>query len=289
MNRREFMKLSSLALGGSVVVPTATYAVAIEPTWLEVRRLAVPIPRLPSGLDRLRVVQISDIHRSTQVGASYVANAIEEALALEPELVLLTGDFITHDPAMFADVAKLLAPLAQVAPAFAVPGNHDYDHWYSWAEPGMPEGGERLGEALARHNVELLRNEARVVSLRNGGGRLELVGLDDFWSAKFEPGAAFSRCSPDDLPRLVMAHNPDSYRSISHERFDLMLSGHTHGGQIQLPLIGVPYTTVQDSRFVAGLATADSHLVYTNRGLGWNRRIRLGVRPEITMIELFAS
>ena len=283
------MKLSSLAMGGSVALPTAAYAVGIEPTWLEVRKLAIPIPTLPRSLDRLRVVQISDIHRSSQVSASYVAHAVEEALALKPELVVLTGDFITHDPAMFADVAQLLAPLAQVAPSYAVPGNHDYDHWYTWAEPGMPEGGERLGEALARHNIELLRNEARTVALRGAAGQLELVGIDDFWSAHFDPVKAFSRCSELALPRLVLSHNPDSYRSLNTQRFDLMLSGHTHGGQIQLPLIGVPYTTVQDSRFISGLNAADDHLVYTNRGLGWNRRIRLGVRPEITLIELLAA
>jgi predicted MPP superfamily phosphohydrolase len=283
------MKLSSLAMGGSVALPTAAYAVGIEPTWLEVRKLAIPIPTLPRSLDRLRVVQISDIHRSSQVSAPYVAHAVEEALALRPELVVLTGDFITHDPAMFADVARLLAPLAQVAPSYAVPGNHDYDHWYTWAEPGMPEGGERLGEALARHNIELLRNEARTVSLRKAAGQLELVGIDDFWSARFDPAMAFSRCSELALPRLVLSHNPDSYRSLNTQRFDLMLSGHTHGGQIHLPLIGVPYTTVQDSRFVSGLNAADDHLVYTNRGLGWNRRIRLGVRPEITLIELLAA
>lgn len=286
MDRREFLKLSGLAASGSVLLPTATYAVAIEPTWIEIRRLTLPIAGLPHSLNGLRLLQLSDIHRSHQVSASYVAEAIDLAQTLAPELIVLTGDFITHNARFFREVAQALRPLAALAPTFAVPGNHDYDHWYTWSKPGLPDGAERLGEQLARVGITLLRNESCQVAPRRGGGTLRLIGLDDLWSGKFDPSVAFAALDADPDPRIVLCHNPDGYRAVQHERFELMLCGHTHGGQIALPLLGVPYAPVEDRRFVAGLAQAGEHLVYTNRGLGWNRRVRLGVRPEITLLEL---
>lgn len=287
MQRREFLKLGGLAIGGSVVIPTASYAIGIEPTWIELRRVPVSIRNLPAALNGLRVVQISDIHRSSQVSAEYVAEAVQRALLLEPELVILTGDFVTHDARLFADVAGLLAPLAAVAPTYAVPGNHDYDHWYTWAQPGLPDGGDRLGEALARHDIHLLRNQTVSTTLRGVPDAIELVGLDDLWSERFDAATAFTAAaSRPGQARLVLCHNPDAYQKIEQHPFDLMLCGHTHGGQVQLPLVGVPYAPIKDLRFIAGLTAVGPHQVYTNRGLGWNRRIRLGVRPELTLLTL---
>jgi hypothetical protein len=286
INRREFLKVGSVAIGGSVVLPAATYAVGIEPTWIETREVPLGLPQLDPRLAGLRVLQLSDIHRSDQVSAEYLESAIEMAAATQPELVLLTGDFITHDRKLFRDVAQRLAPLARIAPSFAVPGNHDYDHWYRWSQPGMPQGAELLGEELAKHNITLLRNRSIELAPRGSDARLQLVGLDDVWSSHFAPERAFDRPVSPNVTRIVLCHNPDGYRLVEQQPFDLMVCGHTHGGQVHLPWIGVPYRCVEDARFIAGLVQVPPHQVYVNRGLGWNRRIRWGVRPEISRLTL---
>lgn len=293
MHRRQFLKLVGAAVpAGFLTSSTAVYAVAVEPTWIEVYRHALRIPRLPASLSGLSVVQLSDIHRSDIVSGGFVRDAVDRALELNPELVLLTGDFISGDTDCFRLVADELAPLAQVAPVFASMGNHDYDHWYRHVTPRLPKGSEILGEQFARVGIELLVDAGRVVPLRGGAGAIEVLGLDDFWQKPFDPDAAF-RSLPGKADagraRIVIGHNPDAYATIEDQRFELALFGHTHGGQISLPILGAPYVPCADERFVAGLVDTGRHLVYTNRGLGYNRRVRFGVRPEITHFTLLSS
>lgn len=291
MERRDFLSLLGRAVPGSLTLPWAAgaYAVALEPAWIETNHLRIPIPGLPQSLNQLRIVQISDVHRSDIVGGRFVREAVEKALALEPELVALTGDFISRKPVFFERVASDLAPLAKVAPAFGVPGNHDYDLWYPWAKPGLPEGPRYLADSLDRVGIRLLRNENLTVPLRGGTGAIELVGVDDLWSGHCKPSQAFANCSTEKKLRLVLCHNPDGFAGMKSHPFDLMLAGHTHGGQVRLPFWGALFCPVEDRRFLAGLANSDGKFVYTNRGLGFNRRIRFGVRPEITLLELFPA
>jgi uncharacterized protein len=295
MQRRDFLGIVGRGVPGAVLVSAAagTYAVAVEPSWIEVRRLRVPVRHLDPALDGLRVLQISDIHRSAVVSGRFVEEAVETAVALKPELIVITGDFITSDPANFVSLSRELKALGGAAPSFAVPGNHDYGHIYPWADAHCPEGGDRLKVALARADIELLRNERRTVPLR-GAGAVEIVGLDDFWSPHFDPRRAFAAGDAGPMAaggpaRLVLSHNPDSFRAISRYPFDLLFCGHTHGGQVRLPLLGAPVVPVEDRRFIAGLVAAEDRLVYINRGLGYSRRIRFGVRPEITLMELAVS
>jgi len=262
------------------------YAVAVEPGWIELRRVRVPVRGLPPALEGFRIAQLSDLHRSEIVGAAHVRGAVARALAEQPELVAVTGDLVTGEARFFDDVAEDLAPLAAAAPSFAVPGNHDYDHWYPHARAGMPDGPQRLGDVLRAHGIEFLRNESRVLDVRGGAARIEIVGLDDFWSPNFDPARAFAGASREGLTRIVLNHNPDGFAVTRHERFDLMLCGHTHGGQVRIPLLGAPICPVEDRRFLQGLVAADDRLVYTNRGIGYNRRVRFGVRPEVTLLEL---
>lgn len=287
MTRRDFLSLlgKSAPGAGLLAMGAGTYAVAVEPSWIEVRRVRIPVRGLPPALDGLRVLHLSDIHRSELVTGRYVREAVETALSLRPELVLLTGDFITARPEAFRQLADELKPLGAAAPAFAVPGNHDYIQFYPWLAPSLPRGGDQLRDALDRAGVEVLRNDRRLAQVRGGAGIVDLVGLDDYWSGRCDPERAFDG-APVNAPRLVLCHNPDAFRRISRRPFDLMLSGHTHGGQVRLPLLGAPFAPVQDRRFLAGLVAAEGRLAYVNRGLGYNRRVRFGVRPEIALLEL---
>lgn len=293
MDRREFLALVARAAPAAAILPAGagTYAIAIEPDWIEVRHVGVPVAGLPPELRGLRVAQLSDIHRSAIVSGDFVREAVRRTVALKPDLVALTGDFITDDVDAFAQLGDELAPLAAAAPCLAVTGNHDYVHLYHWALPRCPQGGDLLAGALGGSGIEVLRNDARTVPVRGGAGAIEVVGLDDLWAVRIDAARAFGALPPASLgiPRLVLAHNPDTFAQVRRQPFDLMLSGHTHGGQVRLPLLGAPLIPVEDTRFVAGLVPADGRLVYVNRGLGFNRRIRFGVRPEITLLELIPA
>ncbi len=290
MQRRQFLSLLGKTLPAGVVASAGagTYAIGVEPSWIETRALRLPVPNLAPALDGLRVVQLSDLHRSDFVSGEFVREAVDRALELRPELVALTGDFITSDPAYFRSVADELAPLARAVPCYAVPGNHDYALLYPWARPDAPEGGDRLATEFDRVGIRLLRNERVVVAPRAGADPLEVVGMDDFWSPYFDPERAFDGAArgPGRPARLLLSHNPDSFRRLQDQEFELMLAGHTHGGQVRVPLLGSPVVPIEDRRFVAGLVGAEERLVYVNRGLGYSRRIRFGVRPEVTLIEL---
>ena len=160
------------------------------------------------------------------------------------------------------------------------------------SRPGCRTAISCSGEEFARVGIELLVDRGRAVAPRGGAGELEVLGLDDFWRRQFDPAAAF-RSLPGTgdagRVRIVLGHNPDAYAAIQDQRFELALFGHTHGGQISLPLFGAPYVPCEDPRFVSGLVETGRHLVYTNRGLGYNRRVRFGVRPEITHFTLLPA
>lgn len=289
MKRRDFLSLFGKALpaGAFAAAGAGTYSIALEPSWIETHVLDLPTRGLPRALDGLRVVQLSDIHRSDIVSAAFVREAVDLALSLEPELLLLTGDFITGDARAFDWLATELKDLGAAAPAFGVPGNHDTARYYPWALANLPDGGSRLVSALDHAGIDVLRNEHRRVALRRGAATIELVGLDDFWSPSFDDARAFDGLdATPSTTRLVMSHNPDSFRVLRRHAFDLMLCGHTHGGQVRIPLLGAPIVPVEDRRFIAGLVEAEDRRVYVNRGLGYNRRIRFNVRPEVTLLVL---
>ena len=288
MNRREFVSL--LGRAAPAVAVTAAlgggYAVGVEPEWLEVRRVRIPVKGLDPALEGLRLVQLSDIHRSAWVAREFIERAVKTAVELRPELILLTGDYITKDAGAFEPLGRELASLGAAAPMFATMGNHDYIHYYAWEKPALPRGAEFVAAMAAAAGGELLRNETRRVAVRSGAGAVDLVALDDFWAPTFDAKLPFGAGSSAGVPRIVLSHNPDSFRQVRGASFDLMLAGHTHGGQVSVPLIGPPLSPVEDRRFIAGLVAADGRLVYVNRGLGFNRRVRFGVRPEITLLEL---
>jgi len=260
-----------------------TYAVRVEPTWLEVNQYQIPIPELPAAFSGLRLVQMSDFHCGRQVTPTYLAESVELAQAQRPDAILLTGDFIhkgfRHIDAVTRVLAKLHAPLG----VFAVLGNHDFSVRNSLGVRRYPRLHQAVADALTAKGIRVLHNEA--VTLARGSSRIHLIGVADLWSRVCDLDKAFHRLSPS-VPRIVLAHNPRTIEHLNGHRCDLMLSGHTHGGQVNLPKLGRITLTAKNKRFAAGMYYHGDSLLYVNKGVGFGIRIRYGVRPEVAVMIL---
>jgi predicted MPP superfamily phosphohydrolase len=162
-------------------------------------------------------------------------------------------------------------------------GNHDGGKWVSRHGYGY-KSWELVAELLKTAGVQLLHNEARVVELK--GRDVQLVGLGDLWADELNPTKAFAGAHRD-LRTILLSHNPDSKVFNAPFGWDLMLCGHTHGGQLRLPIIGTPFAPVRDKRYVAGLKAWEDRWIHVTKGVGNLHGLRFNCRPEVSLIRLF--
>jgi len=274
----------------ALLAATVAYAF-IEPARLVVRRVDVPIPGLPLTLDGFKIGQLSDLHRGPMMPRSRVERAVALLAAESPDLVALTGDFVSYWPDYAAEYTETLSPLRPRLGIFACTGNHEH-----WTDPDV------VTAALREAGVTVLRNQHQLVTA--GGATLCIVGIDDVVASS----PPFHHADPaDDLSaalagspssgafRLLLAHNPDFVmrsvfaRETERRPIHLVLSGHTHGGQVRLPLLGAPHIPSQHRRlFGGGLARAAGTLVYVSRGAGSSWPVRFNCPPEVNVITLRA-
>lgn len=257
------------------------YAYFIEPTWLKVHRLTLRIAGLPLNLDGLRLVQLSDLHVGSAMPRWFLQHVMETTKALEPDLIVLTGDYVHTRPDDVSEITSLLQRLRASSGIFAVLGNHDYAVNYP-GEEGIPGVEDLVIAALERAEVKVLRNQWEPI----GGGAhpLALLGIDELLSnrARISP----LETMPKNLPRLVLCHNPDIVPFLSDQSFDVLLCGHTHGGQVRIPPFPPPFTSTRDRRFWGGLYPVGRGQVFVSRGIGYTWRARLAARPECVLIML---
>lgn len=275
LTRRKFLA----ALGLSTLAGTVD-AVGIEPRRLTVTRPVVPLNRSPG--QAVRLLHLSDLHASPVVSLDFLAAAVTKGLAQAPDVVCLTGDFITRGHRNLDGYAEVLQPLSAAAPAFACLGNHDGGRWA--ARKGGHPDTTPVREMLRRAGITLLDNAARTVTVR--GQEVRLVGLGDLWAGEQRPREAFASLPPSPAPTVVLAHNPDARDSLRDYPWDLLLCGHTHGGQVKLPLLGPLVLPIQDRRFAEGLRRWEGRWVYVTRGVGNLLGIRFLCPPEITLLTL---
>jgi uncharacterized protein len=209
---------------------------------------------LPEGFRGLRILQISDIHHGLFFPLDRVAAVVELSNRLKPDLVALTGDFVTYSRASIEPVAEMLGALEARCGVVAVLGNHDFR-----------VGADVIERALRRRRIEVLRN--RHILLSEGGDILPVAGVDDYsYGANF---AAALRGIPDGAPTVLLAHNPRLVSLAACHGVSLMLSGHTHGGQINLPLFGTVYgRSPERLRFKIGWDRLGATQIYVSRGIG---------------------
>jgi predicted MPP superfamily phosphohydrolase len=276
LGRRRFLRLALLALAGSGAGSgaAAAYARFGEPSQLSVERVQVPIPGLPSGLEGLRVVLLSDFHLHPFTTIEQVRRAAEIANGLQPDVVALLGDYVLVNAESVFDLAPLLAVLDAPLGVFTVLGNHD--HWTNAAV---------VRQGLAEVGLAPLHN--RGLTLSRGADRLYLCGLDDLWSGEPDLAGALAHC-PAGVPAVLLAHEPDPADAHAADpRLALQLSGHSHGGQVRLPGRGALILPYLGRKYDMGLNRAGSLWVYTTRGVGViGPPFRFNCPPEVTQLTL---
>ncbi|MBN3879666.1 MULTISPECIES: metallophosphoesterase [unclassified Nostoc] len=266
---------------------------------LRVDKITVKIAKLPASLQGTTLVQLSDFHYD---GLRLSEEMLEKAIALtneaEPDLILLTGDYVTDDPTPIHQLVLRLKHLQSRCGIYAVLGNHDIYYSHSKVE---------VTQALTSIGVHVLWNEIAYPL----GKELPLVGLADYWSREFYPAPVMNQLDSM-TPRIVLSHNPDTAKILQQWRVDLQLSGHTHGGHIVIPGIGpvvlyykkllkqIPKKlrswltfclgdcskVVRYWEWAQGFHKVGKNQLYVNRGLGTYKPGRLFCPPEVTVITL---
>jgi len=263
--------VAALALG--------VWAFAIEPASLTVRKYELSVPHWNVQLAGLQVAVLADLHVGSPFnGISKLNRIVELTNSLKPDLIVIPGDFVVHgvlggsfvapeDTA--AALARLKAPLG----VWASLGNHDW-----WLD------ARRVASALEKQNIPVLEDQA--VQIRRGDTHFWLIGISDFWEGRHDIRKAMGRVT-DDAPVLMFTHNPDVFPTIS-DRFSLLIAGHTHGGQVYLPLLGRPIVPSQyGQRFAYGHVVEDGRNMFVSPGLGTSiLPVRFRVPPEVTLLVL---
>ncbi len=274
VTRRQFVR--SVALSGGT---SALWMRFVEPWWVRDAFHTVPL-----GLGGLKLLHLSDMH-ADPMPLDFLSRQIDHALAWKPDFICVTGDFITTKYEQWDAYAAVLAKLSAAAPTYATLGNHDGGRWARFSGYSTTENVRNL---LERAKIPLLHNTQQEIEVR--GRRLKLVGLGDDWAGELEPVQAFAGFPTDvkrgAIPTIALSHNPDTKDELAGFAWDLMLSGHTHGGQLSLPLFGEPFIPVRDKRFVRGLYEWDSRWLHVTAGLGSLHKARFNCRPEISYLTL---
>jgi uncharacterized protein len=234
----------------------------------------MPLPHLAPEFFGYRIVQLSDIHADRWMSAQRLAKIVRRVNDLHPDLVVLTGDYITQSPAKFGPNLVVLKDLHPVdGRVLAVLGNHD-----AWTNPNL------IQNTLESANVQMLTNQ--VVTLHRQSAQLHVGGVDDIWTHRDRLDQVLAAL-PVDGAAILLAHEPDfADTSAATGRFDLQLSGHSHGGQVYFPfwqrvLPPLAY------KYPVGQYTVGSMVQYTNRGVGMSGLpFRFNCRPEITAFTL---
>ncbi|MGK5595127.1 MAG: metallophosphoesterase [Parachlamydiaceae bacterium] len=290
----------------------------IEPNLLTLKRIYVPIKRLHDSLHGLKILQMSDLHFGSHVKDRFLKKIESRINKEKPQLILLTGDFICQSH--LGDATRLssfLSSLATSHKCFAVLGNHDYEKYVSVNEKGdydvvhhqaspllrgfkrffcpvKPSGKitqqasrlmphTELLALLQQCNITLLHNQLHVCEINDQ--TINLVGLGEYMLGKAQIDHAFASCDPK-LPTIVMVHNPDAIPKLTAYPGDLIVSGHTHGGHINIPGIWQNICPMEHPRFKKGWLKEGDKWVNISRGLGGTTPFRLFASPEMTLFTL---
>jgi len=285
LTRRHLLLRTSRTLA-TAGLTTAAYSFFAEPRWFEITTQKVQIKNLPPSLSGLRIVQLSDIHHGQWMSIAWVRQIVNATNALNPDIVALTGDYVYRGIEYVGPVTRELARLQPRIGTLAVLGNHDWS-----------DGGGTLTKRLfANEKIPLIDNTRRYITpsrqlVPSSNQGLCIAGVGDLWDDKCDYDQALAYV-PGGMPRILLSHNPDVAEEPefleSGHRVDLMLSGHTHGGQIHIPGLGAPVTnSAYGQKYAKGLVQSPTCPVFISKGLGMTvMPIRLGVRPEIAVIEL---
>jgi uncharacterized protein len=254
---------------GLAEVARAAFA---EPYQLAVERHAVALRRLPRELDGLRVVHLSDIHHSPFTGREQVERAVEVANSLQPDIIALTGDYISHEREYIQPCAEMLGRLRARRGVYAVMGNHD-----NWVDAPL------ITDLFRAEGIRVLLNEG--LRFEDRGASFWLAGVDDTMVGLEDLPLALAGSREGEL-KLLLAHNPVILRRAARAGVDLVLSGHTHGGQVTWRSERSASGRVR-RRILRGLGRRGNTQIYVTRGLGTVvLPVRYGCPPEVSLLQL---
>jgi predicted MPP superfamily phosphohydrolase len=243
---------------------------------LTVRRVSVELPHLPAGLDGFRIVQISDLHLEPFTKPHHIEETVKLCRSLAPDLIAITGDFVTHNTDSMGLLGELLSPLEAPCGIFACLGNHDF-----WS------GHDVVVKVLEERGISVLRNEMRLIHA--DGGVLPLAGMDTRYMGSPNIRTTLATWKSDQ-PLVMMMHEPDVADDLAETGVPaLQLSGHTHGGQVRW--MGRPPSRLRRARwgreYIAGRYQVGSVQLYVNQGIGCiGVPVRIHCPPEVTVITL---
>ena len=278
MKRRKFLTtLASVPVLGVLVV---FYIKWLEPNWLEVTEKDISVRHLSHPL---RLLHLSDFHVSPEVSLEAINEAIDLGLKQNPDLIVITGDFFTWEVEDELAYSEILKKLSYRVPCFACAGNHDGGLW-----AGSSHGYKsilKLKSLLKTSNIKLLHNSAETVSI--GGQVITIVGLGDIWARDAKPEWVLTENRDQNVPIILLSHNPDSKEILKPYDWDLMCCGHTHGGQLVIPIFGSrPFLPVRDKSFPEGILTWGERHIHVTRGVGNLHGVRFNCRPEVSILNL---
>jgi len=259
------------------------YAGEISRHEISIERPTITLPRLPEAFRGLTIAQVSDFHYAEYTEAFFIKRIVERINQLKPDMVVFTGDFITNglwptqDTVRFAGECAEMLSRVQCPARYAILGNHDSTRQI--LERAVIDGLETNG-------IPVLRN--RSVPLERAGGRLWLAGAGDAFCHQMRLDEAIPAAArKDSEPVILLMHEPDVLPEVARYDVDLMLSGHTHGGQVRLPFLPPMFLPRLGQHYAEGLYRLGSTQLYVNRGVGTvTLPFRFNCPPEITLITL---
>jgi len=243
-----------------------------EPFRLTVEHQPIYLKRLPQAFDGFRIVQLSDIHHSPFTSVKQIERAVETANSLQPDMIALTGDYVSKERRYAAPCAELLGKLQASQGVFAVLGNHDH-----WTDASL------ITDLFRAEGITMLVNQG--MRFEKYGAAFWLAGVDDTMVGLEDLSLALAGASEDEM-KLLLAHNPVILRKAARASVDLVLSGHTHGGQVNLRPERSESARPR-RRLLKGLARQGETQIYVTRGLGTVvLPVRFGCPPEVSLLEL---
>lgn len=289
----------------------------IEPKLLKITRLPLQLANLPSTLEGIKILHFSDLHWRASFPLSFQKKITKKINALNPDLILFTGDFISCAQLENAEgLRAFLNSLKANIGCFAVLGNHDYEHFvtvntqgdYDTHDSVLPSTLTKAFKRLFRNRVltgkitlkakqtkfhkelmqllaqtpfQILHNGCKLVAYKEQW--INICGLGEYTLGKFNPEVAFKDYHPQ-YPGIVLSHNPDTLNALKHYPGDLILSGHTHGGQINIPWLWKRFTLVECPNYKRGFKFLEKKMAYINRGISGVMPFRWFAPPELTLI-----
>ncbi|HEY0428502.1 MAG TPA: metallophosphoesterase [Pyrinomonadaceae bacterium] len=242
-----------------------------EANTLTVEKIKISLERLPKKMENFRIVHLSDIHHSPFTNLEHIERAVRTANDLKPDMFVLTGDYVSHETEYIAPVARVLGTLKAEFGIYACLGNHD--HWTD---------AEMVTNEFRANGIKVLINEGFRFEAR--GASFWLSGVDDYMVGKTDLRAALRGSFPDEM-KLLLAHNPVIFRQAARFDVDLILSGHTHGGQVKLR--NEEKRILPRRKLKNGLHQRKNTQIYITRGIGTVvLPVRFGCPPEISLLEL---